>query len=343
MSKVKKMVSLMIAAVITAGALTSCASSAEKAQDNTDLQNSAGENKASGGQKSSETDWPNSTVSIVVGGSAGGGTDLLARIFAEKLTQKLGQNFVVVNVTGAGGSNATNQVFDAEADGNTISFYHNAMCVNSVTGVTDYSHEDFVPGPHVVTDAATGLYVNASAEYKTYPELIEYCKSHPGEVTVGVESAGYTYYLVKSFEQATGVRFKYVDVGGNSDKMTALLGKHIDVIPCQYSSARGYIESGDFIALGFPTEERSKVFPDVPTAKEQGVDWIYNGYEFGFWMPPGTDPAIADKLDSAVKELFDNNEIQNDILAIGNEPNYMSPEEYSQMFTLICEEYQQYK
>ena len=94
--------------------------------------------------------------------------------------------------------------------------------------------------------------------------------------------------MVKSFEAATGVQFNLVDVGSNSDKCTALLGGHIDIMPNQYSTAKGYIESGDFVALGFPAEERSAVYPDVPTAKEQGVDCSYNGYEFGLLPAPRT-------------------------------------------------------
>ena len=111
----------------------------------------------------SGSDWPTGSVSIVVPASAGGGTDLLARVLADKLTQKLGQTFVVVNVTGAGGSSGINQVHDAAADGNTILFFHNALLINNVTGVSDYSYEGFAVGPHVVTDGATGFYVSADA------------------------------------------------------------------------------------------------------------------------------------------------------------------------------------
>ena len=107
--------------------------------------------------------WPSGPVSIVVPASAGGGTDLLARVLAEKLTAKLGQSFVVVNVTGAGGSSGINQVHEAAPDGNTILFFHNALLINNVTGVSDYSYEGLRCGPHVVTDNATGFYVSADA------------------------------------------------------------------------------------------------------------------------------------------------------------------------------------
>lgn len=292
------------------------------------------------GAQAEDTTWPDTSVSIVVPASAGGGTDLLARTFAEKLTDKLGQSFVVVNVTGSGGSIGVNQVHDAEPDGNTILFYHNAMLVNKVTGVSSYSYDELAAGPHVVTDNATGFYVRSDAEYSTYQELIDYALEHPGEVTMGVESGSFTFMMVKSFEAATGVQFKMVDVGSNADKCTALLGGHIDIMPNQYSTAKGYIESGDFVCLGFPSEERSEVYPDVPTTVEQGLDWTYNGYEFGFWFPEGTDQAIIDKLDATVKEMFDKNEIQDDILKLGNEGVYMSPVDYTTLFEEIEGEYE---
>ncbi len=296
--------------------------------------------EAADSAETADTDWPTGPVSIIVPASAGGGTDLLARVAAEKLTQKLGQSFVVVNVTGAGGSNGTSQVLDAAADGNTILFYHNALLINNVTGLTDYTYSDFAVGPHIVTDKATGFYVSSSAPYQTYPELIEYAKAHPGEVTMGCEVGGFTYMMAKSFESATGITFNMVDVGSNSDKITALLGGHIDIMPNQYSSVQGYIESGDFTALGFPSEERSEVYPDVPTAKEQGVDWNYNGYEFSFFFPKDTPQAIQDKFNNAIKELFDDNEIQEAILNLGNEGSYLSPEDNTELYKGIQEDYE---
>ena len=290
--------------------------------------------------EATDTNWPTGPVSIIVPASAGGGTDLLARVAAEKLTQKLGQSFVVVNVTGAGGSNGTSQVLNAAPDGNTILFFHNALLINNVTGLTDYTYSDYAVGPHLVTDKATGFYVSSSAPYQTYPELIEYAKAHPGEVTMGCEVGGFTYMMAKSFESVAGIEFNMVDVGSNSDKITALLGGHIDIMPNQYSSVQGYIESGDFTALGFPADERSEVYPDVPTAKEQGVDWTYNGYEFSFFFPKDTPQAIQDKFNNAVKELFDDNEIQEAILNLGNEGNYIAPEENSELYKAIQEDYE---
>lgn len=215
------------------------------------------------------------------------------------------------------------------------------MLINKVTGVADYSYDEFEVGPQVVSDSATGFYVSADAPYQTYPELVEYCKAHPGEVRMGVEVGGYTYLSVLSFEKATGVEFNMIDVGSNSEKCTALLGGHIDIMTNQYATAKGYIDSGDFVALGFPTEERSEIYPDVPTAKEQGVDWLYNGYEFGFFFPKGVSQEIVDALDTAVKEILDEGEIETDIQTLGNEVLYRSPTEYRDLLAELETEYEE--
>lgn len=309
--------------------------SAETTAAETTTAGSAGETTASSeeGTTSSSsgtvTEWPTSSVSIVVPASAGGGTDLLARALTDKLGEKLGTNFVVVNVTGASGANGVNQVHDAEPDGSTVLFWHNAVEILNITGVLDYNYDAFDVGPGVVDDGATGFYVPADAPYSTYPELVDYCKEHPGEVTMGVEEGGYTYMMVKSFEQTTGVEFNCVDVGGNSDKCTALLGGHIDIMPNQYMTAKGYIESGDFKCLGFPSDERSEIYPDVPTAKEQGLDWTYTPYNFGFFWPAGTDQELQDAFNDAVAEILSDETVISELADLGDQVSYSTPEEYS--------------
>lgn len=283
--------------------------------------------------------WPTRPVSIIVPAGAGGASDLIARVLAEKLTKKLGQAFVVVNVTGAGGSSGISQVHDAAPDGNTILCFHNALLINKVTGISSYSFDGFEVGPHIVRDGATGFYVSSKAPYKTYKELIDYCKQHPGEVVMGTEVGGFTFLITKSFEKTTGVQFNIVDVGSNAAKCTALLGGHIDVMPNQYLTCEGYIKSGDFIALGFPFKERNAIYPDVPTALEGGVDWEFPAYEYGFFFPKGTPQEILDIFNTTIKEMYDNNEIQDDLIKIGAEPVYMTPDDYKKVLNNIETEY----
>ena len=211
----KKVVSLMLGAALAVCVLGGCSSGGNSGNGGSTT--AADGAKTEAAAESSGGAWPSTTVSLIVPASAGGGTDLISRVFADKLGQKLGQTFVVTNVTGAGGSNGINQVHEAEPDGNTILFFHNALLINKVTGVSDYSYDGLTAGPHVVTDNATGFYVSADAPYKTYPELVEYCLAHPGEVNMGVEVGGFTYMMVKSFEKLTGVQFNMIDVGSISD------------------------------------------------------------------------------------------------------------------------------
>lgn len=323
------------AETMAAGTTAAAGETTAAAGETTDA---AGESSAA--SQEAVTEWPASSVSIVVPASAGGGTDLLARSLADKLGAKLGTNFVVVNVTGAGGANGVNQVHDAAPDGSTILFWHNALEVLNITGVLDYNYDAFDVGPGVVDDGATGFYVPADAPYDTYPELVDYCKEHPDEVTMGVEQGGYTYMMVKSFEQATGVEFNCVDVGGNSDKCTALLGGHIDIMPNQYMTAKGYIDSGNFKCLGFPTEERSEIYPDVPTAKEQGLDWTYSAYNFGFFWPAGTDQTLQTAFNNAVAEILSDESVVAELKELGDQVTYSTPEEYAAKLAANMESYQ---
>ena len=170
----KKVLSVILGAALMAGTLAGCGNSGKEAAATTAAAAETAKTEAAA-PVSFDGTWPSTAVTLVVPAGAGGGTDLLSRVFAEKLSQKLGQTFVVSNVTGAGGSNGINQVHEADPDGNTILFFHNAMLINKVTGVSDYSYDGLKAGPHVVSDKATGFYVRSDAPYQTYPELIEYC------------------------------------------------------------------------------------------------------------------------------------------------------------------------
>lgn len=286
-------------------------------------------------------DFPKGAISIVVPAAPGGGTDLSARVFAKYAQKVLGQPVVVVNVSGGGGSSGTKKVYDAKPDGANILFFHNNVVLNNISGVASYSYDGFEVGPRMVTDAAMGLFVNKSSGWNTINDFIEYCGQNPGKATVATEIGGYTYFFLLSLQDKTGVEFNIVDVGGNSEKSTALLGGHIDAMPNSYGTAKGFVQSGDFVCLGFPTEERNPVFPEVPTYKEQGVDYTYPAYEFSFFFPKGTHPDIQAKLDQAVKKVSENAAAQKDIARLGFVMHYVEPKEnvkvYAEMQDLFTD------
>lgn len=266
-----------------------------------------------------DIDYPKEAVTIVCPYAAGGGTDLLARIFAEYATKKTGVPFVVTNITGGGTSTGTLHVHDASPDGYTILFSHNVVLVNKwISGTTDFDHTGFENGPMLSEDVASGFFCRADAPYDNFSELVEYSKEHPSEVVVAMETGAFSYAMVKDLMTQCGVEWNLVDAGGNGPKISALLGGQVDVIPNQYGTVKAYIESGDFKCLGFSGHDRSELYPDVPTFEEQGVNAYHPGYTFAIQLPKGTDPKIVEFYDWMAYEMQNDPEAVAKCENIGN-------------------------
>lgn len=316
--KIKRIVCILLSLImVVSGFLVGCSS---------DNSNGSGDK---GAESASGVNYPTKTIELVVPAAAGGATDLAARIFAKHATEKLGKSVVVVNVTGGGGSNGTREVHGAAPDGYKVLFFHNSVLTNNVTEIADYNHTGFEVGPSMVKDGTGGFFVNANSDIKTIHDLIDKAKANPGQIKAATEYGAYTYFMLLKFQEEFGVEFNLVDVGGNAEKVTALLGGHIDLNPNLYGSTKAYLESGDFVALGFPTEERQEVAPDIPTYKEQGVDFLYDAYHFGFFFPKGTPKEIVDVFDNVVKEIIEEDEFKKDVANIGVVVDYRSPQDYT--------------
>ncbi|MCH3917046.1 MAG: tripartite tricarboxylate transporter substrate binding protein [Spirochaetia bacterium] len=268
------------------------------------------------------TDWPTKSIQIVVPFNAGGDTDFHARTYAKYLKDILGQPVSILNVAGANGSAGTIQVRDANPDGYTALFFHDSMLMNKVVGVTDFAQEALDPCCIGVFDHTYILAVNSKSPYKTLGDLIAAAKANPGQLKYASSIGGYTYYLGCLLEKAAGVSFNKVDAGGGSARNAALLAEKIDTNVNPYGVMKPYIDSGDFRALAVFSEKRSQLFPDVPTAKEQGYDVIGSRAYF-LAFPKGTDPIIIKKMADAMKQVSENPNYASDIeKAYCVEPGY---------------------
>jgi len=137
---------------------------------------------------------------------------------------------------------------------------------------------------------------------------------------------------MRACEQALGGTFNVVDVGSNSDKVTALLGGHIDVMPNSWATSKSYVEGGQFRCLGIPAAERSELLPDVPTFKEQGIDFEYPGYYFGFWFPKGTPAEVIEMYEKVTEKICNDEEMREQIHTLGYYPCYQSAAEKEQHY-----------
>lgn len=285
------------------------------------------ENSEDAATASGGGEYPVDTIEVVVPAGAGGDTDFNARTLGKYLPDELGVDMVVTNIGGAGGTTGTKEVFDADPDGSKVLFFHNSMLLNSILGLADYTITDFALAGIAVLDEGNGFFVNAQSEYEDLNDLIEAAKANPGGISIATEVGGFTHLQLLALQEETGIELNIVDVGGAADKMAALQGGHIDVIPIQYGSAKEYIDAGEFRTLGILAADKVDLMPDVPTFKDQGVDISFEKFFF-YAFPPETPQEVVDMFSQAVQNVVENNE---DYRAEAENfyvsPTYMSPDE----------------
>ncbi len=305
----KKLISVVLAAAL-AGSLAACGESASQTTA------TAGDTGAAAAG-ASETDWPTGTVNVTVPYNAGGDTDTYCRALFDRVGKKLGQTFVVTNLTGGSGMVAAMDVMGKKPDGNTILFNHTgAALVQEATGTAEFSYtSDFTNVCTVALDETYALCaVSPTGQYKQYSRgwtdlegMLADAKANPGVIRYSTVFGSTTEYVGKQLEKQAGVQFDNIDVGTSTgDRLAALLGGQVELCANNYMNVADYIEAGDLICLGVMAEERVDGI-DFPTLKEQGYD-VVNAKKYEVKFPKGVDQAIVDKLAAACKEVVEDPE-----------------------------------
>ncbi|MDO4328638.1 MAG: tripartite tricarboxylate transporter substrate binding protein [Lachnospiraceae bacterium] len=312
-------------AAATAAATEAAKEAEEGAEESKADAGEAAEGEASQGEvELKETNWePTTTVSIVIPASAGGDTDLSARVFAQYAKEMTGHDFIVVNSSGASGSVAANQVLASEPDGHTVLYGHNLVNVANIAGITDYNYSAFKIGPSFVLEPAQQLYTY-SDKYPDLNSFIEAAKAAPGQLKACTEVGAYTYYELLAFQKAAGIELDLVDAGSTSDKIAAMLSGQIDLMPGPYVNCKDYLESGQFAALGVPAEERYDVISEIPTLKEQGIDFVYPDQEFSFYFPKDTPDEVVTWYENIVQQILADEEALEGVANVEMMPHYLS-------------------
>lgn len=273
-------------------------------------------------------DWPTKPVQMIVPYNPGGDTDIFGRVVAQAAQEVLGKPVVVVNVAGAGGTVASRQVRDADPDGYSILWMQPNLLLNKITGIADFSFEAFDGIATSISTKTTVLVTGGDSRFKTLEDLRKELVAKPGTVKFATQVGGYTHLTALALETAAGSKFKKLDVGGNTDQVAALLGGHVDVMTMEYGIGKDYIESGKVRVLANLANSRSNAIPNVPTAKEQGLD-LGVGFEKVFFtlFPKGTPREIIDIFNNAVKEGIQSEKAKSDMMKFYATPDYRNPEE----------------
>lgn len=272
---------------------------------------------------------PTSSVSFVLPAGAGGDTDLTCRIFTQYAKILTGVDFVVVNASGASGSIASEQVLSSANDGHTALYGHTLVNVANIAGITDFNYTAFTLGPNFAKNPAQQLYVSAEKYPNGLEDFIAAAKANPGKLMACTEVGAYTYYELLAFEKAAGIDLDLVDVGSNSEKIAAMLGGQVDLMPGAWMSVKDYVASGDFICLGVPVEENYDMLATagVKTFPEQDIDLVYPDLDYSFYFPADTDPEIIQYYDDLVKAVLDMPECQQALIDMDVIPHYLSSAE----------------
>lgn len=276
--------------------------------------------------------YPDKPVRIVVGFSAGGTTDVIARIMAKELTESLGQSFVVENKPGAGSNIATDQVKRADPDGYTLLF----VAVTSAINQTLYKNvnfdltKDFTP---VALGAKVPniLVVNPQVPVRTVQELVDYAKKNPGKLAFASSGSGTSIHMAgELFKMRTGIDVLHVPYKGSAPAVTDLIGGQVQFMFDNMPSSWPHVQSGKLRALAVTTKERSKSAPDLPTMQEAGfADFDVSSW-FGMIAPAGTPPEVVNKLNAAMVKALDKPEVQKSFESLGAVGVKTTPAEFGQ-------------
>jgi tripartite-type tricarboxylate transporter receptor subunit TctC len=248
-------------------------------------------------------DYPTGPITVVVPFSAGGPTDTVTRLVAEAMSRDLGQQIIVENVGGAGGTLGAGRVADAAPDGYTLLLAHIGMAT-SATLYRSLPYEPLNAFDYIglVTEVPMTIVARKDFEPNTLAELIDYVKANKDTVTYANAGIGAASHLCGMlFMSAIDTQLTTVPYKGTGPAMTDLLGGQVDFMCDQTTNTTKQIQAGAIKAYATTSPERLANLPDLPTASEAGLDGFVVGVWHGLYAPKGTDPAIVERLSKSLQ------------------------------------------
>ena len=275
--------------------------------------------------------WPTKPVKIVVPFAAGGATDVVARLLAQKLTDVWGQSIVVENKLGAGGNIGADSVAKAAPDGYTLLLTSGAIVTASQHM---YKNMPFNPDKDLlpITNVATGpqmIAVSPSLPVRDLRELIAYAKANPGKMNYGSAGIGsQTHLAAENLAHAAGLDLTHVPYKGESAALTDLMGGQIQMATPNFAAAVALAKEGKIRALAVTSKERNPQMPDLPSAADT-LPGFENAGWFGLMAPAGTPREILDKVQRDSAAIIRSEEFRARLAQLGMEPVGNTPVEFA--------------
>ena len=265
-------------------------------------------------------EWPQRPIRVVVAFGPGGGTDIVGRIIAQSMQERLGQPVVIENRPGAGGTLGNEAVARADKDGYTLGIMTAGQIIAAVTSKSP--RYDTITAFDPVSQVATaGLIIVTRPDFPAdnVKDLIAAAKASPGKLSFASPGFGATQHLTgELFRQTAGINILHVPFRTSPEAMSAVLGRQVDVLFDTVSAVLGQVQSGQLKALAVTGKDRFPAVPDVPAAIESGM---LPGYDvttwYGFFAPRGTPPEVIAKLNKTINDILTEQAVQERLTKAG--------------------------
>lgn len=284
--------------------------------------------------------YPTRAVRLIVGFPAGGPTDIVARITAQALSERLGQQIIVENRPGAGSNIATQAVVTSPPDGYTLLLVSPPHAINATLyKKLPYNFlEDIVPVAGLA-DGPNVMEVHPSVPAKTVAEFIAYAKSNPGKISFASAGNGTTIHLSgELFMAMTGIKMLHVPYRGSAPALTDMISGQVQVMFDNLLSSMPHLQSGALRPLAVTSATRAETLPGVPTVAE-----TVPGYETGTWwgvgVPRGTPGEIVEKLNREINAVLAEPRIKARLAELGSAPLVMTPEAFGKFLVAETEKW----
>jgi tripartite-type tricarboxylate transporter receptor subunit TctC len=289
----------------------------------------------------SALDYPTRPVHFVVGYPAGGATDIFARLIGQRLSERLGQQFVIENKAGAGNNIGTEAVVNAAPDGYTVLLVNPANAINaSLYAKLNFNFIRDIAPVAGFARVPNVMVVPLDFPAKTVAEFIDYAKANPGKVNMASSGNGTSIHLSgELFKAMTGVDMQHVPYRGSAPAITDLLGGRVQVMFDNMPSSISHIKSGSLRVLAVTTATRSPELPDVPTVGETVKDYEASAW-FGMGAPKNTPKEIIEKLNGEINAILAEPEMKTRIGELGGIPMIGSPAEFGQVIATETEKWE---
>ena len=253
------------------------------------------------GAWSQASGYPNRPVELIVPAGAGGGTDVLARAFAEAAKKHLPQPITVNNRPGASGMIGHGEMINARPDGYKLAVVFAEIVIVPHLGLTKLSYEDFTPIAQLNADPAA-ITVKADSPWRTLEEFLAASRSKPGELKMGNAGNGSIWHLAHAaLEDKVGVKYNPIPFGGAAPAVLSLLGGHVDAVAVSPGEVATHVQAGKLRTLAVMADKRLKGFDSVPTLKERGIDLSLGTWR-GLAAPKGTPADVLAVLTEATRK-----------------------------------------